>query len=125
VQNKRNMEEKEVKIIAGASPVYKGGSWTVDLLPGEKITLVAVGTPILPGGPYSYPLLTEKQRHDEDLERWYRDILYQRSAHISVDVSGGLHCLGGDPNSQFCERKMVTVHKSPQQKVTSPYRYGL
>jgi hypothetical protein len=124
VRNTGQGEERNVKIVAGASPVYKSAPWTVDLRAGETITLVGVGEPILPGGPYSHPLLTEKQRHDEDLERWYRDILYERSASIRVDVSGGLNCLGGDPNSQFCERKMVRAHESPQQKVTRPYSYG-
>jgi len=124
VRNIGSRDERDVKIIASASPVYKSGSWTVDLGAGETVTLVGVGEPILPGGPYSYPLLTEKQRHDEDLERWYREILYQRSARISIDISGGLSCLGGDPNSQFCERKMVRAHESPSQKVTNPYSFG-
>jgi hypothetical protein len=124
VRNRGSKREKEVKINASASPVYKGGAWSIDLMPNESITLVAVGTPLLPGGPYSHPLLTEKQRYDEDLERWYRDILHRRSTSIKVEVSGALNCLGGDPTSQFCERKMVTAHQSPEQMVTQSYSYG-
>jgi hypothetical protein len=123
VHNQGSKREKEVKITASASPVYKGGAWTVDLNPNETITLVTVGAPFLPGGPYSHPLLTAKQRYDEDLERWYRSILYQRSTSIKVEVSGALHCPGADPASKFCERKMVTAHQSPEQKVTQPYGY--
>ena len=40
---------------------------------------------------------------------------------LSVDVAGVLHCLGGDPTSQFCERKMKNLHTSTPQKVTEAY----
>ena len=43
---------------------------------------------------------------------------------LSVDVAGVLHCLGGDPTSQFCERKMKNLHTSTSQKVTVAYSFS-
>ena len=77
--------------------------------------------PCLPGGPFSAPLLTSKQRFDEDMENWYSDVLFRKDQIISVDVTGALHCLAGDPTSQFCESKMKNLHTSVPQKVTSAY----
>jgi hypothetical protein len=121
VVNAGNRDEANVEINAHARPVYRGGSWKTSVRRGEQLTLVAVGTPILPGGPFSAPLLTSKQRFDEDLENWYSDVLFKKDPTITVDVTGALHCLGGDPASTFCERKMKNLHTSAPQKVTSAY----
>jgi hypothetical protein len=121
VANAGDKDYDNVQIRAGANPVYRGGNWTLSLRRGEQLTLVGVGEPILPGGPYSAPLLTEKQRHDEDVERWYRDILFQKKAILSVDATGALICLGGDPSSAFCDRELVNLHRSAPQLVTSAY----
>jgi hypothetical protein len=124
VVNAGNRDEPNVEITASASPVYRGGNWNIAMRRGEQLTLVAVGVPILPGGPFSAPLLTSKQRFDEDLENWYSDVLFKKDPMISVDVTGALYCLGGDPTSQFCERKMKNLHRSAQQHVTSPYSFS-
>ncbi len=124
VVNAGNRDEPSVVIKAGASPVYRGGNWNIAMRRGEQLTLVGVGEPILPGGPFSAPLLTSKQRFDEDLENWYSDVLFKKDPTISVDVTGVLHCPGGDPTSQFCERKMKNLHTSTPQKVTSPYSFS-
>ena len=124
VVNAGSRDESSVVIKANASPVYRGGNWKTSMRRGELLTLVAVGKPILPGGPFSAPLLTSKQRFDEDLENWYNDVLFKKDPTISVDVTGVLHCLGGDPTSQFCERKMKNLHTSAPQKVTSAYSFS-
>jgi hypothetical protein len=124
VVNAGNRDEPNVEINAHARPVYRGGSWKTSIRRGEQLTLVAVGTPILPGGPFSAPLLTSKQRFDEDLENWYSDVLFRKDPILSVDVTGVLHCLGGDPTSQFCERKMKNLHTSTPQKVTEAYSFS-
>lgn len=98
--------------------------WKTSMRRGEQMTLVAVGAPILPGGPFSAPLLTSKQRFDEDMENWYSDVLFRKDQIISVDVTGVLSCLGGDPTSQFCERKMENLHTSGPQKVTEAYSFN-
>jgi len=69
-------------------------------------------------------LLTSKQRFDEDMENWYSDVLFKKDPKISVDATGALHCLGGDPTSQFCERKMKNLHASTPQKVTEAYSFS-
>ena len=124
VVNKGNKDEPNVEINASASPVYRGGNWNIAMRRGEELTLVGVGEPRLPHGPYSAPLLTTKQRFDEDSERWYRDVLFQTEAVLSVDVTGALVCLGGDPSSAFCDREMVNLHRSAPQRVTSPYSFS-
>jgi hypothetical protein len=124
VANAGDRDYEDVRIEAAAGPVYRGGSWTVSLRRGERTTLVGTGQPILTNGPYSYPLLTAKQRLDEDMQRWWTEILPRKLAPISIDASGPLSCLGGDPSSQFCEPTMVNLHRSPPQMVTQPYRYG-
>lgn len=121
VVNAGNRDEPNVEISVSAWPVYRGKNWNTSMRRGEQLTLVAVGEPILPGGPFSAPLLTSKQRFDEDMENWYSDVLFRKDQIISVDVTGALHCLGGDPTSQFCERKMKNLHTSVPQKVTSAY----
>jgi hypothetical protein len=55
------------------------------------------------------------------VERWYRDILFQKKAILSVDATGALICLGGDPSSAFCDRELVNLHRSAPQLVTSAY----
>ena len=124
VVNAGNRDEPSVVIKAVAGPVYRGGNWNIAMRRAEQLTLVGVGQPILPGGPFSAPLLTSKQRFDEDLENWYSDVLFKKDPTISIDVTGVLHCLGGDPASQFCERKMKNLHTSTPQKVTSAYIYS-
>ncbi len=124
VANAGDRDYEDVRIEAAAGPVYRGGSWTVSLRRGEQTTLVGTGQPILANGPYSYPLLTAKQRLDEDMARWWTEILPRKPAHISIGATGPLSCLGGDPASQFCDRTMVSLHRSPPQMVTEPYRYG-
>ncbi len=124
VANAGDRDYEDVRIEAAAGPVYRGGSWTVSLRRGERTTLVGTGQPILANGPYSYPLLTAKQRFDEDMKRWWTETLPRKPAHISIDATGPLSCLGGDPSSQFCDRTMVSLHRSPPQMVTEPYRYG-
>ncbi len=124
VVNAGNRDEPNVEINAHAWPVYRGKNWKTSMRRGEQLTLVAVGSPILPGGPFSAPLLTSKQRFDEDIENWYSDVLFRKNPKISVDVTGALHCLGGDPTSQFCERKMKNLHTSAPQKVTSAYSFN-
>jgi hypothetical protein len=124
VVNAGNRDEPNVVITASAWPVYRGGNWSIAIRRGEQLTLVAVGTPILPGGPFSAPLLTSKQRFDEDLENWYSDVLFKKDPTISVDITGALHCLDGDPTSQFCEQKMKNLHTSAPQKVTEAYTFS-
>ena len=124
VLNDGNKDEPNVEINAGASPVYRGGNWNIAMRRGEQLTLVGVGEPLLPHGPYSAPLLTAKQRFDEDTTRWYRDVLFQTEATLSVDVTGALLCLGGDPSSPFCDRETKTLHHSSPQHVTSPYNFS-
>lgn len=124
VVNDGAKDEPNVEIKASASPVYRGGNWSTAMRRGEQLTLVAVGEPIMPGGPYSWPLLTAKQRFDEDMERWYRDVLFGKDAILSVDVTGALLCLGGDPGSQFCDRETVNLHSSGPRKVTIPYNFS-
>ena len=124
VVNAGNRDEPNVEINAHAWPVYRGKNWNTSMRRGEQLTLVAVGEPILPGGPFSAPLLTSKQRFDEDMENWYSNVLFRKDPKVSVDVTGALHCLGGDPTSQFCERKMKNLHTSTPQKVTEAYSFG-
>lgn len=124
VVNAGNRDEPNVEISVSAWPVYRGRNWNTSMRRGEQLTLVAVGEPILPGGPFSAPLLTSKQRYDEDLENWYSDVLFRKDPKISVEVTGELHCLGGDPTSQFCERKMKNLHTSAPQKVTEAYSFS-
>ena len=124
VVNAGNKDEPNVEITASASPVYRGGNWNIAMRRGEQLTLVGVGEPIPPGGPYSYPLLTAKQRFDEDMERWWREVLFQKEAILSVDVTGALQCLGGDPSSQFCDREMKNLHRSAPQKMTQAYSFS-
>lgn len=121
VVNAGTRDEPSVVIKAAASPVYHGGDWTIAMRRGEQLTLVSVGTPIPPGGPFSAPSLTNKHRFNEDLENWYSDVLFKKDPMITVDVTGALFCLGGDPASTFCERKMKNLHASTPQKVTSAY----
>jgi hypothetical protein len=124
VVNAGNRDEANVEINTHAWPVYRGRNWNTSMRRGEQLTLVAVGEPILPGGPFSAPLLTSKQRFDEDMENWYSDVLFRKDPKISVDVTGVLLCLGGDPTSQFCERKMKNLHTSTPQKVTEAYSFS-
>ena len=124
VVNAGNRDEPSVVIKAAAGPVYRGGNWNIAMRRAEQLTLVGVGRPILPGGPFSAPLLTSKQRFDEDLENWYSDVLFKKDPTITVEVTGALHCLGGDPTSQFCERKTKNLHTSAPQKVTSAYSFS-
>ncbi|MGH6854351.1 MAG: hypothetical protein ACREDN_02915 [Aestuariivirga sp.] len=123
VVNAGNKDEPEVRIRADAEPVYYGGGWTIAMRRGEQLTLVGVGKPILPSGPYSWPWLTAKQRFDEDMARWWQEVLHYK-AIFSVNVTGVLKCLDGDPSSQFCDREMKNLHRSAPQKVLSAYSFS-
>jgi hypothetical protein len=124
VRNNGSAAATDVAISADAPPVYEGADWKIDLNPGETLTLVAVGRPMLPGGPYSHPLLLPKKREEEDMTRWWNDIVYDRMARIEVTLPGALTCLGGDARSQFCDRETITAHMSEPQSVTDPYQFA-
>jgi hypothetical protein len=106
-----------------AAPVYRQHSWTVDLAPGEERTLVSVGAPKLPNGPYSQQGLTPGKQAEENMNRWRSDIVQQENVKIEVTLPGALECLDGDPASRFCERQRVVAHASPPQLVTETYEF--
>ncbi len=124
VRNNGSDVATDVAISAKAPPVYRGADWKIDLNPGETLTLVAVGEPMLQNGPYSHPLLLPKEREDEDMARWWNDIVYDERARIEVTLPGALKCLSGDARSQFCDRETITAHTSQPQLVTSPYQFS-
>ena len=105
-------------------PIYRRHDWKIDLDPGEKVTLVGLGAPQLPNGPYSKVDLSADARSREDLERWTSELVEEKDVEIEVSLPGALECLGADPSSQFCERKSVIAHSSPPQRVTEPYEFS-
>ncbi|WP_457941080.1 hypothetical protein [Mesorhizobium sp. 10J20-29] len=125
VLNRGDKSLTGVEISASAGPVYRGATWTVDLDPHESMTLVAVGTPILPNGPYSSTLLYPAEREKEDLQRWWNEVLNVKRAKIEVLLPGGLLCMGGDPTSPFCETVRELAHRSLPQMVTEPYSFSI
>ncbi len=124
VQNTGNEAVENLPVTANAEPVYLDRTWTVDLDPGESLTLVAVAAPRLPNGPYSHPLLPPGKRYDEDMSRWWNDIAYDEEVEIEVTLPGALKCLGGDPSSRFCDQEFYTAHRSPAQPVTEKYAFS-
>ncbi|MEX3006917.1 hypothetical protein [Hoeflea sp. TYP-13] len=124
VENTGSEHYAELPVKIDAAPVYLDKTWNVDLAPGEKMTLVAVAAPRMPNGPYSHPLLLPGKRAEEDMSRWWNDIVYDEEVEIEVSLPGALKCLGGDPNSQFCDQERFTAHKSPPQLVTKGYEFS-
>ncbi len=124
VENTGDEAYTDLAISANAEPVYLDRTWSVDLAPGEKMTLVAVASPRLPNGPYSHPLLPPGKREEEDMSRWWNDIVYDEDVEIEVSLPGALKCLGGDAASRFCDRQYFTAHRSPPQKVTEKYAFS-
>ncbi|WP_419909494.1 hypothetical protein [Hoeflea sp.] len=124
VRNTGDESYEGLQIGANAAPVYLDRTWSVDLKAGEETTLVAVATPRLPNGPYSHPLLPPGKRAEEDMGRWWNDIVYDEEVEIEVTLPGARKCLGGDPSSQFCEQQYFTAHRSPPQLVTEGYRFS-
>ncbi|MEW9835649.1 hypothetical protein [Mesorhizobium marinum] len=124
IRNRGDIALSDVEISALANPVYRPATWTIDLGPRESMTVVAVGEPLLPNGPYSRPLLYPAQREQEDIARWWNDILFVKKASIEVLLPGARLCPGGDPGSAFCERTRELAHRSAPQLVTEPYRFS-
>ncbi|MEM9105415.1 MAG: hypothetical protein AAGC96_07140 [Pseudomonadota bacterium] len=124
VENTGDERYEDLSVAIKAEPVYRLQNWTIDLDPGEKVTLVGLGAPKLPNGPYSENDLSPDTRTEEDLQRWRSDIVYDEQVEIEVSLPGALECLGGDPTSQFCERQPVVVHTSPPQPVTDYYEFS-
>lgn len=124
VENTGTERYEDLAVSVDAAPVYLQHTWTVDLAPGEKMTLVAVGAPKMPNGPYSQPLLLQGNRAEEDMSRWWNDIVNDEEVEIEVSLPGALECLGGDPSSQFCQRERFVAHKSPPQMVSEAYEFS-
>ena len=57
VENTGTERYRDLAVRVDAAPVYLEHTWNIDLAPGESMTLVAVGAPRMPNGPYSQPLL--------------------------------------------------------------------
>lgn len=124
VKNTGDEDYTGLRIRANAAPVYLDRTWTVDLEAGEETTLVAVAAPRLPNGPYSHPLLPPGKRTEEDMGRWWNDIVHDEEVEIEVTLPGARKCLGGDPSSRFCEQEYFTAHRSPPQPVTEGYTFS-
>ncbi|MCP4319300.1 MAG: hypothetical protein GY789_25775 [Hyphomicrobiales bacterium] len=124
IENTGDERYTDLAVRVDAAPVYLEKTWTVDLAPGETMTLVAVAAPKMPNGPYSQPLLLPGNRAEEDMSRWWNEIVYDKEVEIEVSLPGALECIGGDPTSQFCQRERFVAHSSPPQLVTEAYEFS-